>query len=61
MRKTIRVTISVELADNILELFRHNMEEAGYEFHPDTIKDYDKFRESVIKAKSRKRMKQKYG
>jgi len=60
MTKTIRVTISVELADNFLELFRHNIE-AGYEFHPDTIKDYDKFQESVIKAKSRKRMKQKYG
>lgn len=52
--KTIRVTISEEFADILLELFRE-MLEAGRDFDETVIDDYDNFFSSVSYAKMRRR------
>jgi hypothetical protein len=49
----LRVTISEPLAEILLELFRETLE-AGGGFDQKSLDDYDKFRNSVVKAKRHK-------
>lgn len=51
----IRVTISEEFADDLLELFRNALE-SGCDFGESTLEDYDSFYRSVTCAKRRKKL-----